>query len=100
MERRWSRRKQVGQDVLLHLDGQEAISCKIRNISFEGARIENGSLEVAALTEVELHFCGSGDQDGVVRIGATVVRVLDDGVGVSFSEYHDGSCRYLLALLD
>ncbi len=100
MERRWSRRKQVGQDVLLQFDGQEVINCKIRNISFEGASIEIGSLEVAVPTEVELHFCGSGDQGSAVRIGATVVRVLDDGVGVSFSEYHDGSCRYLLELLD
>ena len=99
MERRWSRRKQVGHDVLLHYDGQEAAVCTIRDVSFEGARIETGSLVVAPSTEVELHFCGSGDQ-GMVRIGATVVRVVDGGVGVNFSEYHDGSCRYLLKLLD
>lgn len=99
MERRWSRRKQVGQDVLLHYDGQEAAVCTIRDVSFEGARIETGSLVVAPSTEVELHFCGSGDE-GMVRIGATVVRALDGGVGVNFSEYYDGSCRYLLKLLD
>lgn len=99
MERRWSRRKQVGQDVLLHYEGQAAAVCTIRDVSFEGARIEIGSLEVPPSTEIELHFCGSGDQ-GMVRIGATVVRVLDGGIGVNFSEYHDGSCRYLLKLLD
>jgi len=99
VERRWSRRKQVGQDVLLHYDGQQAAVCTIRDLSFEGARIDTGSLVVAPSVEVQLHFCGSGDQ-GMVRIGATVVRVLEDGIGVNFSEYHDGSCRYLLTLLD
>ncbi len=99
MERRWSRRKQVGQDVLLHCDGQNAISCKIRDVSFEGARIETDSLVVSPAMEVQLHFSGSGDQS-MVRIGAKVVRVFDDGIGVNFSEYHEGSCRYLLKLLE
>lgn len=100
MERRWSRRKQVGQDVLLCIGEQDAKNCKIRDVSFEGARIEIGSLELAVSTEVELHFGGLDDQASTVRIGATVVRVLDDGIGVNFSEYHEGSCRYLLKLLD
>ena len=98
MERRWSRRKQVGQDVLLHYEGQAAAVCTIRDVSFEGARIDTGSLVVAPSTEVQLHFCDSGDQ-AMVRIAAKVVRVLDDGIGVNFSEYHDGSSRYLLKLL-
>ncbi|HHJ80236.1 MAG TPA: PilZ domain-containing protein [Candidatus Tenderia electrophaga] len=99
MERRWSRRKQVGQDVLLHVTGQDALSCTVRDISFEGARIEVGSLDVALSAQVGLSFYCQDKQD-MVRLEATVVRLLDGGVGVHFSEYHDGSCRYLLELLD
>ncbi len=99
MERRWSRRKKVGQDVLLHVIRQQAVSCTVRDISFEGARIETGSLDVALSTRVGLSFYCPDEQE-IVRVDATVVRLFHTGIGVQFSDYHDGSCGYLLTLLD
>ena len=100
MERRWSKRKPVRQEVLLRYEGLGMMRCETRNISFEGAFITTGQFVLPPKAEVELHFTRHEDSDAeVVRIGAHVVGAYDDGIGVSFSRYHDGSYKYLLKIL-
>lgn len=101
MERRWSRRKQVSHEVLLRYEGLELMRCETRNLSFEGAYIDTGQMSVPQSAQVELLFTHQEDAEAdLVRIGASVVRTYQDGIGVNFSQYHDGSYKYLLELLD
>jgi hypothetical protein len=101
MERRWSRRKQVIQDVLLRREGLGVLRCETRDISFEGACIETGLISVPASIEIELIFTHDDQYTAeVVRIGAQVVRAYGHGIGVNFQHYYDGSHRFLLKLLD
>jgi len=100
MERRWSRRKRVSQEVFLRYRGLGILRCKTLDISFEGACIETGPVEVPPPEEIELIFFQREDELArVVRISANVVRTFDTGIGVSFRDYHDGSHKFLLRLL-
>ena len=101
MERRWSRRKQVELDVLLRYPGLGMVSCKTRDLGFEGANIITGSVALAPTAGVELIFSRPEDVAAAeVHLGAKVVRVHADGIGVNFSHYHDGAYSYLLKLLN
>ncbi len=101
MERRWSKRKPVKQEVLLRYEGLGMMRCETRNLSFEGAFITTGQFVLPPDAEVELHFAQHEVADAeVVRIGAHVVCTYQDGIGVSFSRYHDGSYKYLLETLE
>ena len=101
MERRWSRRKQVTQEVLLRYEGLGLMRCETRNVSFEGACINTGQFSVPIAAQVELVFPQhQNTKVEDVCIGASVVRTYKDGIGVNFSHYHNGSYKYLLELLD
>ena len=101
MERRWSKRKSVRHEVLLRHEGLGMMRCETRNISFEGAFITTGQFLLPSNAEIELHFARHKDASAdVVRIGAHVVGVYEDGVGVNFSRYDEGSYRYLLSILE
>ena len=101
MERRWSRRKRVERDVLVRYEGLGMLRCQTRDISFEGANIITGQFTLPPSAEIELVFVPSDEAPLTeVRLGANVVRIHDDGIGVNFSHYYDGSYNYLLRLLN
>lgn len=101
MERRWSRRKSVEQEVMVRYEGLGLMRCKTRDLSFEGANIVTGKFTLPHSAEIELVFAPEGDLPLTeVRLGANVVRVHDDGIAVNFSHYYDGSYSFLLSLLN
>lgn len=101
MERRWSRRKRVSQELLLRYEGLGTLRGETLDISFEGACIHTGVMTIPPSVEVELIFPRHEDVAArEVRIGASVVRVYASGIAVRFQDYHEGSHRFLLGLLD
>ncbi len=100
MERRWSERKPVSQEVLLQYPGLGMLRCQTRDISFDGAYIETGQVSVPSSVEIDLMFANPSEKTTeVVRLGAQVVRSYDGGVGVSFNDYYEDAYQYLWRII-
>jgi len=99
MERRWSKRKVIEHEVLLRFEGVGLVRCQTRDISFEGALIETNSVMVPHGADLDLSFVPVQVDCDEVRLGGKVVRVMPEGVAVSFIDYHDGAYQFLLNVL-
>ena len=96
MEKRWSLRKPIRLDVVLHHDGAGMLRCKTRDISLEGMFIEAENPVLPVDDPVYLDFILQNDSDNKLHhIRAKVVRVTDKGMGVMFREFNPSISHFL-----
>lgn len=95
MEKRWSLRKSIQLDVVLHHDTAGVIKCKTRDISLEGMFIETDSQTLPVDDPVYLDFILQNGDNKLHHIRAKVVRTTDNGMGVMFREFNPRISHFL-----
>ena len=95
MEKRWSLRKSIQLDVVLHHDTVGAIKCKTRDISLEGMFIEIDNQALPIEDPVYLDFILQNDDNKLHHIRAKVVRTTGNGMGVMFREFNPRISHFL-----
>ena len=96
MEKRWSTRKEIQLDVVLHHDGAGVIKCKTRDISLEGMFIETENSIFPIDEQVDLDFILQNDNSNKLHhIRAKVVRTTNAGMGVIFREFNPRISHFL-----
>lgn len=95
MEKRWSMRKEIQLDVVLHHDSAGVIKCKTRDISLEGMFIETESSILPVDEQVYLDFILQNDNNKLHHIRAKIVRTTDNGMGVMFREFNPRISHFL-----
>ncbi len=95
MEKRWSLRKSIQLDVVLHHDTGGAIKCKTRDISLEGMFIETDNRTLPIDEPVYLDFIVQDGDSRLHHIRAKVIRATDSGMGVMFREFNPRISHFL-----
>ena len=96
MEKRWSMRKEIQLDVMLHHDRAGVIKCKTRDISLEGMFIETQSGTLPVDEQVHLDFILQNDNSNKLHhIRAKIVRTTDTGMGLMFREFNPRISHFL-----
>ncbi len=98
MEKRWSLRKAIQLDVVLHHDTAGAIKCKTRDISLEGMFIETDNRTLPIDEPVYLDFILQDGDNRLHQIRAKVIRTTDNGMGVMFREFNPRISHFLRAV--
>ena len=96
MGKRWSLRKDIQLDVVVHHDDAGVIKCKTRDISLEGMFIETTSPLLPVDDPVYLDFILQNDNSNKLHhIRAKIVRTTDTGMGVMFREFNPRISHFL-----
>ena len=96
MEKRWSLRKDIQLDVVVHHDIAGVIKCKTRDVSLEGMFIETERPLLPIDDQVYLDFILQNDSNNRLHhIRAKVVRITDTGMGVMFREFNPRISHFL-----
>ncbi len=95
MEKRWSLRKSIQLDVVLHHDTAGAIKCKTHDISLEGMFIETDNRTLPVDDTVYLDFILTDGGNKLHHIRAKVIRTTDKGMGVMFREFNPRISHFL-----
>lgn len=96
MEKRWSLRKPIKLDVVLHHDIAGKIKCITRDISLEGMFIETDYKMLPIDDLVYLDFILQNDNNTKLHhIRGKVVRTTDTGMGVMFREFNPSISHFL-----
>ena len=96
MEKRWSLRKPIKLDVLLHHDAAGVMKCITRDISLEGMFIETDRPTLPIDDPVYLDFILQNDDNNKLHhIRAKVVRTSETGMGVMFREFNPRISQFL-----
>ena len=95
MEKRWSIRKAIQLDVVLHHDTAGAIKCRTRDISLEGMFIETDSKTLPIDEPVYLDFILQEGDNKLHHIRAKVIRTTENGMGVMFREFNPRISHFL-----
>lgn len=80
-----------------HLD-EHLCRTQTRDISLDGAFIENCATGLSPNEKLELHIHAYDDEQAPLNLQATVVRSSDDGIGVKF-DYGNLEYRRLLDII-
>ncbi len=96
MEHRWSERKPIALEAQLFYKGQTALSCKTRNVSFEGMFIETHGKSPPKDANIELAFeLQVGRRNKPHLMQAQVVHVNEHGIGIMFRNFNIGTLHAL-----
>ncbi len=97
MERRWSLRKPVVLDAVLHHQPLGSVRCRTANISLGGVYLDTGRILLPIDAAVALDFIvpAAGNDRRLHHILAKVIRVTDEGVGLMFREFSARISRFL-----
>jgi hypothetical protein len=95
MEKRWSMRKPITLDVVLHHGTVGVMKCKTRDISLEGMFIETDRPLLPIDDPIHLDFILQNDNNKLHHIRAKVVRTSDTGMGVMFREFNPRVSQFL-----
>lgn len=90
----------VDVEVLLTHEGLELTKCRLRDISSDGAFVENHNLSLVKGTDVDivLRFRRDGKLTHC-RLSAKVVRVEADGVAIMFGDLDEMTYTLLLEIV-
>ena len=97
-EKRSCIRKPLDLYVDIYLLDEHLCRTQTRDISLDGAFIENCATELSPNERLELHIHANDEEQAPLNLQATVVRLPDDGVGVKF-DYGNLEYRRLLDII-
>ncbi len=100
MEKRWATRTLANLSVDLLYKDLEMVNCRTRDISLNGAYVENLQVQPMVDMPIELVFKFGEIGDYIkYRIPAKVVRTDGEGIGVMFKNVDISSFRSLREVL-
>lgn len=99
-ERRLSPRRPLALRVSLYYDGLGLISCKTRDLGFQGALLDTGRVSLNSGARVELVMSdASAHHDDPIKIQASVCRVNNNFAALNFLNLEVSSYRRLKNIL-
>ena len=101
MENRWSDRRDLNLEVDMFLNDEYKLSCQSHNIGLGGAYLKvTSTVDIVKDSNVRLVFhLSDGFEETKHALTAQVVRIVDGGVGLKFSEFDTGVFRTLHQLM-
>jgi PilZ domain len=100
VEHRWSKRKPIALDVLVHYRSFGVVRGKARDIGVGGMFVETGAITLNLNALVEVNVRTQKDvTDRPYRLRALVVRTAPHGAGLMFRSFDQASYGVLRELL-
>lgn len=100
MERRWRQRQAAELDVMVYHQRTGLLRCIVRDLSYDGARIDTGGAKIPVRCYLDLEF-----QSGIplplanINIEAYVVRCRQQEIGVMFRACSLSAFRFLKGMV-
>ena len=86
MENRWSQRKAIKINVMLHHNGIPVAHCRCRDLGIEGVFVESGPLTYPKNTLLDLAFLSDANEI-TTRVKVMVIHSSGSGLGLRFTNF-------------
>ena len=100
VDHRWSLRRSLHVDIKLYVYDQAVICGRTRDFSIGGMFVETESFPEGIDASLVVSFTFQTEKDAThYRLPAQVIRIMQDGIGIMFTDFSSDTLQALRAML-